>query len=69
MDLESGRNAVRGTLLLVSAAIGHWIDLSLGLGLVILVALLILQSAFTNWCPADLLLRPLGLRPKLRSQV
>jgi hypothetical protein len=69
MDLESGRNAVRGTLLLVSAANGHWIDLSLGLGLVILVALLILQSAFTNWCPADLLLRPLGLRPKLRSQV
>jgi len=34
---------------------------------VALIGLLILQSAFTDWCPADLVLRPLGLKKKRPS--
>ncbi len=62
MALENGRNIVRGVLLLSFAAIGYWIDLTAGLALVAMMGGMILQSAFTDWCPADLFLRPLGLK-------
>ncbi len=68
MYLEAGRDIVRGVMLLIFAAIAHWVDLSIGLALIALMGLLILQSAFTDWCPADLFLRPLGLKKKLRTQ-
>ena len=62
MYLENGRDVFRGILLLISAAIAYWVDLPLGVGLVVFMGAMILQSAFTNWCPADLFLRPLGLK-------
>jgi len=62
MHLENGRDIFRGILLLISAAIAYWVDLPLGVGLVVFMGVMILQSAFTNWCPADLFLRPLGLK-------
>jgi len=31
------------------------------------IGVMILQSAFSDWCPADLLLRPLGQRKKLQD--
>ncbi len=64
MYLENGRDIVRGVLILVFAALAYWADRTTGLLLVGLMGLMILQSAFTNWCPADLFLRPLGLKPK-----
>ena len=64
MYLESGRDIVRGILLLVFAGVAYWADLGLGVALVALMGVLILQSAFTDWCPADLFLRPMGLRRK-----
>ena len=67
MYLENGRDIVRGILILVFAAIGYWVSLTLGLALVALMGLMILQSAFTDWCPADLFLRPLGLKRKLED--
>ncbi len=68
MALENGRDVVRGILLLLFAAIAYWGDLSIGLALVAFMGALILQSAFTNWCPADLFLRPLGLKRKQASK-
>jgi hypothetical protein len=68
MYLENGRDIVRGVLLLAFGAVAYWGDLATGLALVAFMALLILQSAFTNWCPADLLLRPMGLKGKLESK-
>ncbi len=62
MSLESGRNLVRAILILIFAAIAYWSNLTLGLALMAFMALMILQSAWTNWCPADLVLRPLGLK-------
>jgi hypothetical protein len=29
---------------------------------------MILQSVITDWCPVDLILRPLGLKKKLESR-
>ncbi len=68
MYLENGRDLFRGALILIFAAIAYWGDLTTGLVLTAFIGLLILQSAFTNWCPADLFLRPMGLRGKLESR-
>ena len=55
-------------MILAFAAIAYWGDLTTGLLLIAFVGLLILQSAFTDWCPADLILRPMGLKKKRESQ-
>ena len=65
MDLEKGRNLFRGILVLISAAIAYWVNISAGLALAVFVGVMTLQSVFTDWCPADLILRPMGLRKKL----
>jgi hypothetical protein len=68
MYLENGRDIFRGVLILVFSAIAYWGNLSIGLVLVAFIGVMILQSAFTNWCPADLILRPLGLKQKLEKK-
>jgi hypothetical protein len=68
MYLENGRDAVRGILILIFAAIAYWVDLTTGLVLVAFMGVMILQSTFTDWCPADLFLRPMGLKRKLETR-
>ncbi len=68
MYLENGRDLVRGSLILVFAIIDYGADLVVGLALVAFMGVMILQSAFTDWCPADLLLQLLGLKRKQTSQ-
>jgi len=68
MTLENGRDIVRGILLLIFAGIAYWVDLAIGLVLVAFMGVLILQSAFTDWCPADLFLKPMGLKRKLEGK-
>ena len=65
MDLEKGRNLFRGILILLSVAIAYWVNITAGLALAVFVGVMTLQSIFTDWCPADLILRPMGLRKKL----
>ncbi|MBU2610538.1 MAG: DUF2892 domain-containing protein [Chloroflexi bacterium] len=67
MYLENGRDIFRGVLILIFAAIAYWVNLTTGLALVAFMGVMILQSAFTDWCPADLILRPLGLKKKGES--
>lgn len=64
MYLENGRDIIRGIVLLISAAAAYWINLTIGLVLVAFMGRMILQSAFTDWCPADLFLIPMGFRRK-----
>jgi hypothetical protein len=64
MNLQKGRDLFRGTFLLIAAATGYWVNPDFGLVLAGFLGAMILQSAFTDWCPADLFLRPLGLQPK-----
>jgi hypothetical protein len=68
MYLENGRDIVRGILILIFAAIAFGVDRAAGLALVALMGAMILQSAFTDWCPADLFLRPMGLKKKSASR-
>jgi hypothetical protein len=64
MYLENGRDIFRSILILAGAAFAYWVNLTAWLMLVAIIGLLILQSAFTDWCPADLILRPMGLKKK-----
>jgi len=68
MYLETGRDLFRGTMILISAALAYWVDLTSGLVLAVFVGVMILQSVFTDWCPVDLLLRPMGLKKKLEGK-
>ena len=68
MYLETGRDLFRGIMILVAAAIAYWVNLTAGLALAVFVGVMTLQSVITDWCPADLILRPLGLKKKLESR-
>ena len=68
MYMENGRDIFRAVLILVFAGIAFWVDLTGGIILLALIGILILQSAFTDWCPADLILRPMGLKKKLENR-
>ena len=64
MSLKNARDIVRGILILIFATIAYWFDLTTGLLLIAFMGIMILQSAFTDWCPVDLLLRPIVLKKK-----
>jgi len=68
MYLESGRDLFRGITILAAAALAWWVDLTAGLGLAVFVGVMTLQSVWTDWCPVDLVLRPMGLKKKLESE-
>jgi len=65
--VADGRDVVRGILLLIFAAIVYWVNFTVGAVVVALMGLMILQSAFSGWCLADVFLRPMGLKSKLES--
>ena len=68
MYLENGRALFQGVMVLIFAAIAYWVNLTIGIVLVAFMGLMILQSAFTNWCPSDLFLKTVGLKRKLESK-
>lgn len=68
MALENGRNLFRGILILIAAAISWRVNLPAGLALAVFVGVMTLQSVFTDWCPADLILQPMGLKKKTESK-
>jgi hypothetical protein len=61
MTIERGLRMMAGTVILVSMALAHFVSPSWYL-LTAFVGLNLLQSAFTNWCPAMTFLRKLGLK-------
>jgi hypothetical protein len=68
MNLENGRDIFRGVLILSFAGVAWWGSRTVGLVMVVLMGVMILQSAFTGWCPADLILGPLGLKKKQENK-
>jgi hypothetical protein len=68
MTLENGRDIFRGVLILGFAALAWWGSRTVGLVLLVFMGVMILQSAFTGWCPADLILKPLGLKKILENK-
>jgi hypothetical protein len=65
MHLEQGRALVQGMLMLIFTAIAYWISPPVGLALLSFMGVMRIQESVTDWCPSDLVLRPMGLKRKL----
>jgi hypothetical protein len=61
MTVERGVRLMGGAMVLLSLALAHFFS-PYWLWLTAFVGLNLLQSAFTNWCPAMLMLRAAGLK-------
>ena len=61
MTIERGLRLMAGTMVLLSLALAHFLS-PWWLLLTAFVGLNLLQSAFTNWCPAMMILRSMGLK-------
>ncbi len=61
MTVERGVRLMAGIMVLLSLALTHFFSLY-WLWLTAFVGLNLLQSAFTNWCPAMNILRAAGLK-------
>ena len=61
MTLENGVRLVAGSLVLVSVALAHWVS-PYWLLLTVFVGLNLFQSAWTRWCPAENILKAMGLK-------
>lgn len=61
MSVENGVRVVAGTLILLSLALGVWVN-HYWFFLTAFVGLNLIQSAFTHFCPAEILLRKIALK-------
>lgn len=61
MTVERAVQLMAGLMILLSLALAHFFSPN-WLWLTAFVGLNLLQSAFTNWCPAMAILRALGLK-------
>ena len=61
MTINEGLRMVAGSLVLLSIGLGYWVHPAWFL-LTAFVAVNLLQSAFTHWCPMMWLLSRFGLR-------
>ena len=60
MTLENAVRIMAGTMVLISLALAHWVDLR-WLWLAVFVGVNLIQSAFTGFCPATIILKKLGV--------
>jgi hypothetical protein len=60
MKMENIIRVLAGTMVLLSLALAHWVS-PYWLFLALFVALNLIQSAFTGFCPAEMVLRKLGV--------
>ena len=61
MTVERALRMMAGAVVLISLGLAHWFS-HYWLWLTAFVGLNLLQSAFTNWCPAMTIFRKCGLR-------
>jgi hypothetical protein len=61
MDLNRALRAIAGTFVLLSVALGYFVN-PWWFAFTAFVGLNLVQSAFTNWCPMMSFLRNAGLR-------
>lgn len=66
MTVERALRMMAGTVILLSLALAYFVSPYWHL-LTAFVGLNLLQSAFTNWCPAMALFRKMGLPDSARS--
>lgn len=61
MTVDNGVRVVAGRMLLLSLVLTHWVHPGF-VWLSVLVGVNLIQSAFTGFCPAAMLLKRLGLK-------
>jgi len=61
MTVEIGLRLMAGAIVLLSLALSYYVS-HYWLWLTAFAGLNLLQSAFTNWCPAMMILRAMGLK-------
>ncbi|MES2222971.1 MAG: DUF2892 domain-containing protein [Acidobacteriota bacterium] len=61
MTVDRAVRLLAGVIVLASLALAHWVSPN-WLWLTGFVGLNLLQSAFTNWCPAMAIFRAMGLK-------
>ena len=61
MTVERALRLMAGLVVLVSVALAHYVSIY-WLWLTAFVGLNLLQSAFTNWCPAMSIFRAMGMK-------
>lgn len=61
MTLERGLRLMAGVMVLLSVALTFYVS-HYWMWLTVFIGLNLLQSAFTNWCPAMAILRGMGLK-------
>ena len=61
MTVERGLRLMAGVMVLLSVALTYYVS-HYWMWLTVFIGLNLLQSAFTNWCPAMAILRALGLK-------
>jgi hypothetical protein len=61
MTVERALRLAAGAVVLLSLALSHWVS-QYWLWLTAFVGLNLLQSAFTNWCPAMSIFRAMGMK-------
>ena len=60
MKVENGVRIMAGCMVLIGTALAHWVS-PWWLLLVVFVGVNLIQSAFTGICPAEKIMRKLGL--------
>ena len=61
MTVDKGVRVIAGCVLLISLALTHWVHPGF-VWLSLFVGLNLIQSAFTGFCPAEQVLKRLGLK-------
>ena len=61
MTVERGLRLLAGVMVLLSIALTYYVS-HYWMWLTVAIGLNLLQSAFTNWCPAMAILRAIGLK-------
>lgn len=61
MTVERGLRLMAGVMVLLSIALTYYVS-HYWMWLTVFIGLNLLQSAFTNWCPAMAILRAMGLK-------
>ena len=60
MKLENAIRVLAGSLVLTSLALAHWVN-PYWLFLAVFVGVNLIQSAFTGFCPAEMVFKKLGV--------
>ncbi|MDD5391950.1 MAG: DUF2892 domain-containing protein [Thiothrix sp.] len=63
MTIDRAVLAFAGVMILVALLLGAFVSEGLGFGLMIFIAINLIQSAFTGFCPAAIVMKKLGLQP------